>query len=115
MSNSSKFNKSAEGFEAKRKGADEKNKKVTVAQMRHDCLALAYDELYIGDFLPYPPSYLRWYVDECKYLETSNSLEESLKQTIKKMAYNNLEERQSVVDIITQKSLDRLAVMKKAT
>lgn len=106
--------KSAQGFVAKNKGVLGRKKRVTHNQVRHDCLAIAYDILYIGDFLPYPESHLRFYENMCVNYERKDDkhdFKKSLSMTIMKMASINLEENETEIKRVIYLAFDRLEAM----
>jgi len=113
MNKRKSFAKSAQGFTAQNKGVTKK-KKMTHNQVRHDCLELAYDILYIGDFLPYPESYLRFYENMCVDYERNDEkhdFKKSLSMTIMKMASDNLEQKEAEVNRVINLAFDRLEVL----
>lgn len=114
MSERARFAKSAQGFVAKNKGVTDKKKKVTHNQVRHDCLALAYKILYIGDFLPYPESHMIFYENMCVNYERNDEKHEfkkALSMTIMKMASINLEEKEAEIKRVIYLAFDKLEAM----
>jgi len=108
------FARSAQGFVAHNKG--DTKKKVTHSQVRHDCLALAYDILYLGDFLPYPEAYLRFYENMCvdyEKVDKKHDFKKCLSKTIIKMASDNLEKKEAEINRVINKAFDRLEAMTK--
>ncbi len=114
MHNKASYSKTAQGFIAKRRHlAGGKRPKISHSQVRHDCLDLALDLLWIGDF-PYADRHVKAYENMCESYEKTNGFKRSLSMTIMTMASDNLEKKESEIDKVINKAFDRLEAMTKS-